>query len=273
MKELSRISVVIKGAGEMASGIAHRLYQAGIRHITMLETQEPLCVRRFVSFCEAIYDNTAEVEGVKARRADIVEDVTPIWELGEIAVIVDPDWKSITALNPDVVVDAIMAKRNLGTKNNEAPLVIGVGPGFMATRDVHAVIESNRGHDLGRAIYDGTAEPHTGIPGDIKGLSGERVLRAPKEGQVRHVRSIGDDVRKGDVVLYIDDSPVYAPFDGIVRGLIREMVVEIREKVGDVDPRAKKNYCYTISDKARSIGGGVLEAVLYEFNGKFRERI
>jgi xanthine dehydrogenase accessory factor len=268
MKTASELSVIIKGAGEMASGIAHRLYQAGIRRIAMTEIERPVCVRRFVSFCEAVHDGSAEVEGVTARRAMTSEDIASIWNKGEIAVIVDPEGKAVTMLSPDVVIDAIMAKRNLGTRKTEASFVIGVGPGFEAPRDVHAVIESNRGHDLGRVFYDGSAEPYTGIPGEIKGLSKERVLRAPKEGHVRHVHALGDDVKEGDLVLTVGDVPVYAPFDGIVRGLIREIDVDQFEKVGDIDPRARKNYCYTISEKARAIAGGVLEAIMHEFNGK-----
>jgi xanthine dehydrogenase accessory factor len=269
--EIKRITdnvVVIKGAGEMASGIAHRLYRAGITHILMLEAERPLCVRRFVSFCEAVYDGTAEVENIRARLAAGLPDVASIWQAREIAVIVDPAWKSIGDLKPDIVIDAIMAKRNLGTQRNEAALVIGVGPDFVAPRDVHAVIESNRGHDLGRVIYDGSAEPYTGIPGEIKGIANERVLRAPAAGSVKHVRQLGGDVKKGDLVLYVDSKPVHAPFDGILRGLIREMIVEKGEKVGDVDPRARKGYCFTISEKARGIAGGVLEAVFHQYFGQ-----
>lgn len=261
-------AVVIKGAGEMASGIAHRLYRAGMTHILMLETAKPLCVRRFVSFCEAVYDGTAEVENIRARLAAGLSDVASIWQAGEIAVIVDPAWKSIGDLKPDIVIDAIMAKRNLGTRKNEAALVIGVGPDFAAPRDVHAVVESNRGHDLGRVIYDGSAEPYTGTPGEIKGIAKERVLRAPVAGLVRHVQHLGDDVKKDDLVLYVDTDPVYAPFDGVLRGLIREMTVDKGEKVGDIDPRAERDYCFTISEKARGIAGGVLEAVLHYYFGR-----
>lgn len=266
-RNITDLSVVIKGAGEMASGIAHRLHRAGIRHITMLDTERPLCVRRFVSFCEAVHDGVAEVEGVTGQLAGDVAEIASIWETGRVAVLVDPGWRSIGAVSPDVVVDAIMAKRNLGTGRDEASFVIGVGPGFTAPRDVHAVVESNRGHNLGRVIYDGMAEPYTGLPGEMKGVGKERVLRAPIAGPVKHVCRMGDDVKKGDLILYVGDAPVYAPFDGLLRGLIREMDVENAEKVGDVDPRARKEYCHTISDKARGIGGGVLEAILHEYNG------
>jgi len=265
-KSIAELTVVVKGAGEMASGVAHRLFRAGIGRIVMLDIAMPLCVRRFVSFCEAIHDGTSVVEGVTAELAGDASRMDVVWEAGRIAVFVDPQWRSIPLLSPDVVVDAIMAKRNIGTKKDEAPFVIGVGPGFAAPRDVHAVVESNRGHDLGRVIYDGTAEPYTGLPGEMKGVGKERVLRSPVAGRVKHVRRMGDEVKKGDLVLYVGDEPVYAPFDGVLRGLIREIDVEIAEKVGDVDPRAKKDYCYTISDKARAIGGGVLEAILHEYN-------
>lgn len=267
-KRITDTVVVIKGAGEMASGIAHRLYRSGITRILMLEAENPLCVRRSVSFCEAVHDGGAEVEKIRARLVPDLSDVPGAWQSGEIAVTVDPAWRSVKDLRPDIVIDAIMAKRNLGTRRDEAPLVIGVGPGFTAPHDVHAVIESNRGHDLGRVIYDGSAEPYTGIPGEIKGMAKERVLRAPVAGQVRHARKPGDEVKKDDLVLYVGDAPVYAPFDGILRGLIREMTVEKGEKVGDVDPRAKREYCFTISEKARGIAGGVLEAVLHHYSGQ-----
>lgn len=266
-KTITNATVAIKGAGEMASGIAHRLYRAGMTRILMLDAENPLCVRRFVSFCEAVYDGTAEVEGVRARLAVELPDVAPIWQAGEIAVIVDPAWNSIGSLKPDILIDAIMAKRNLGTRKDEAVFVIGVGPDFVAPRDVDAVIESNRGHDLGRVIYDGSAEAYTGTPGEIKGVASERVLRAPVAGRVKHMHQLGDAVKKGDLVLYVDNAAVYAPFDGILRGLIREMTVDKGEKVGDVDPRARKEYCFTISEKARGIAGGVLEAVLHEYFG------
>jgi len=265
-KDLEDLSVIIKGAGEMASGIAHRLYRAGVGRIAMLEIERPLCVRRFVSFCEAVYDGHTEVEGVTAELVGDTNSIERVWGSGRVAVVVDPEWKTIGTLLPDVIIDAIMAKRNLGTTKVEAPFVIGVGPGFTAPSDVHAVVESNRGHDLGRVIYGGSAEPYTGRPGEMKGVGMERVLRAPTAGMVRHVHHIGDEVKKGELILYVENAPVHAPFDGMLRGLIREIDVENREKVGDVDPRAKKEYCYSISDKARAIGGGVLEALFHEYH-------
>jgi xanthine dehydrogenase accessory factor len=258
--------IVIKGAGEMASGIAHRLFMAHFTHICMLEIESPLCVRRTVSFCETIFQEEIEVEGVMAKLVRDPADLAAVWAHRQIGVIIDPAWKTVADLRPDVVVDAIMAKKNLGTRKDEAPFVIGVGPGFSAPDIVHAVVESNRGHDLGRIIYDGTAEPHTGMPGLTAGFSRERVLRSPHEGWVRHEKSFDDPVKKGEIVLYVDATPVRAGISGVVRGLVRDIWVRADEKVGDIEPRGGTHYSRTISDKARAIGGGVLEAVCHHLN-------
>jgi xanthine dehydrogenase accessory factor len=263
---VAELSIVIKGAGEMASGVAHRLYMAGMRNILMTEIPEPLSVRRMVSFCESVFEGEVKVEGVRAECIGHADDVRSVWEKHNIAVLVDPQWQSIGIVKPHVVVDVTMVKRNLGTRKDEAPLVIGVGPGFAAGHDVHIVVESNRGHDLGRTIYEGTAEPYTGIPGKMMAYTKERVLRAPVAGRVKHVRLLGDSVKTGDLILTIDNTPLIAPIDGILRGLIREISVVKDEKVGDIDPRGKVEYCHTISDKARAIGGGVLEAIMHVYN-------
>jgi xanthine dehydrogenase accessory factor len=255
------ISIVIKGAGEMASGIAHRLFMAGMTRVCMLEIENPLCVRRTVSFCEAVFESQVEVEGIVATLVRDCAGLAEAWDRKQIGVIVDPEWKIIGELKPDVVIDAVLAKRNLGTRKDEAPIVIGVGPGFSAPDTVHAVIESNRRPDLGRAIYRGTPEPFTGVPAVKAGFSFERVLRAPHAGIVRMVKSIGDPVKAGDMVLYVDATPVRAAIDGITRGMIREIHVGENEKVGDVEPTTDPSCCWTISDKARAIGDGVLEAV------------
>ncbi len=255
------ISIVIKGAGEMASGIAHRLFMANITRVCMIEIDNPLCVRRTVSFCEALFERQVEVEGVVGALVRDRATLAEAWDRNQIGVIVDPAWQIIADLKPDVVVDAILAKRNLRTSKDEAPVVIGVGPGFSAPDMVHAVIESNRGPDLGRAIYRGAAESYTGIPAAKAGFRWERVLRAPHQGKVRLMKSIGDPVRAGDTVLYVDATPVRAVIDGIMRGLIREIEVGGNEKVGDIEPGRDPSCCWTISDKARAIGGGVLEAV------------
>lgn len=265
-RSLNDLIVAIKGAGEMASGIAHRLYVSHIKHIIMTEIPEPLCVRRMVSFSEAVFDGTVTVEGVTARRVATMEQAEGEWKNNRIPVIIDPEWNTVRVLKPDIVIDAIMAKRNLGTRKSEASFVIGVGPGFTAPHDVHAVVESNRGHNLGRVFYRGSAESHTGIPGNTQGYTSERVLRSPHEGLIRHVKTLGETVKKGDTVLYVDNTPVRAAIDGLLRGLIREIRVGENEKVGDIDPRGVQDYCFTITEKARAIGGGVLEAIMHEYN-------
>jgi len=225
-------------------------------------------VRRTICFSEAVYDGEKEVEGVWAKLIATQDEIHSVWEEEKIPVLIDPDSRqTCDFLKPDVVVDAILAKRNLGTRSDDAPLVIGLGPGFIAGKDVQVVIETNRGHHLGRVILQGEAEPDTGIPGEIGGYSVERVLRTMKKGIFGSTKSIGDPVSKGTVVAVVDDFPVIAQISGMIRGLLRDGV-EVRRgtKVGDIDPRGKKEYCFTISEKARAIGGGVLEAILHQFN-------
>ncbi len=266
-KRLEKLIILIRGAGEMASGVAHRLHRSHFK-ICSLEIPQPVAVRREVSFCEAIYEGEKEVEGVRARFISKVEEIESVWKEGKIPLLVDPDGKRTTSyLKPDVVVDAIMAKSNLGTQMSDAPLVIGLGPGFTVGKDVHTVIETNRGPHLGRVIFNGTAEPDTGIPGEVGGYTIERLLRTMKKGIFHPHKSIGDRVNKGSVVAVVDDCPVIAKVSGVVRGLLREGV-EVKKgmKVGDIDPRGKRDLCFAISEKARAIGGGVLEAILYRFN-------
>jgi xanthine dehydrogenase accessory factor len=266
-KGIDEVVILIRGAGEMASGVAHRLHQSHFK-VCMLEIPHPIAVRREVSFCEAIYEGEKEVEGVRSKFVSNLDEIRSVWKEGKIPILIDPDGeKTRRFIKPDVLVDAIMAKKNLGTHIKKAPLVIGLGPGFYVGKDVDFVIETNRGHDLGKMISKGAAEPDTGIPGNIGGYTVERILRTMKKGIFRPQRSIGDRVNKGSVVAVVDDFPVIAKISGIVRGLIREGV-EVRKgmKVGDIDPRGRREFCFTISDKARSIGGGVLEAILYWFN-------
>jgi xanthine dehydrogenase accessory factor len=258
------LTIVIKGAGEMASGIAHRLFMANLTRICMIEIEAPLAVRRTVAFCGVVSGDNVEIEGVSACLFCNHTELGKLWAQKKIGVIVDPEWKMVGVLQPDVVIDAIMAKRNLGTCKEEAPLVIGVGPGFTAPDNVHVVVESNRGHNLGRAIYFGSAEPYTGMPGLTAGFARERVLRSPHEGSIRHAgKSIGDPVKKGEIMLYVGSTPIVASIDGILRGLVNEIHVKDDEKIGDIEPRSEISYCSTISDKARAIAGGVLEAVLH----------
>ena len=257
------ISICIKGAGEMASAVAWRLYMANMRRIFMLECSEPLAVRRNVSFSEVVYDAAFEVENVEAALCHVAGDISKCWRKKKIAVLVDPDWHMPKAIQPDVVVDAILAKKNLGTEMTEAPLVIGLGPGFTAGTDVHMVVETNRGHNLGRIILSGSAEPNTGIPGVISGYAEERVLRAPGNGRFNPAKEIGERVVEGETVGEVNGITVPARINGVLRGLIRPGS-KVREglKIGDIDPRGEKDYCYTISDKARAISGSVLEAIL-----------
>jgi xanthine dehydrogenase accessory factor len=204
------------------------------------------------------------VEGVVARRVEDVAQARALLLEGVIPVLIDPGASVVRKLKPTVVVDAIIAKRNTGTKITDAPVVVALGPGFTAGLDAHAVIETNRGHDLGRIISEGQAAPDTGIPGPVMGYASERVVRAPGEGVFRGVKAIGDKVEAGDVVARAGDQPVLAPISGVLRGLLADgLVVKEGMKVGDVDPRGVRGHCFTISDKARAIGGSVLEAILY----------
>ena len=265
--ETNELVVLIRGAGEMASGVIHRLHRSHFK-VCLIEIPEPLAVRREVAFSEAIYDGLKEVEEVRAKLISKPEEIELTWKNENIPILVDSDAKKTrNFLKPDILVDAIMAKKNLGTQINDAPLVIGLGPGFTAGKDVHLVVETNRGHNLGRVISKGAAEADTGIPGEIGGYTIERLLRTMKKGVFHPQKSIGERVNKGAVVAVVDDFPVIAKISGVVRGLLRDGV-EVKKglKVGDIDPRGKRELCFTISDKARAIGGGVLEGILYWFN-------
>jgi xanthine dehydrogenase accessory factor len=261
------INVLVRGAGEMASGIAHRLFRSGLK-VCLTELPNPMAVRRTVSFCEAVYEGQVEIEGVKGRLVSTADEVEEAWEQQIIPIIIDPEAKIRNKIIFHVLVDAILAKKNLGTKIIDAPLVIGIGPGFEAGKDVHLVIESNRGHNLGRVILSGKAEENTGIPGSIGSYTVERVLRAPKAGIFQSAgKKIGDPVSQQEIVAYIDTEPIIAQISGILRGLLREKV-KVREgtKLGDIDPRGIRDYCFTISDKARAIAGGVLEGIMLHFS-------
>ncbi len=251
---------LIKGAGDLASGVALRLLRAGFS-VVMTEIARPTTVRRTVAFSEAVYDGRATVEGVEGIRADTPDQALRATASGRIPVIVDPSADSVPALRPLLLVDAVLAKRNLGTTATDAPAVVALGPGFVAGRDAHAVVETMRGHTLGRVITQGAALPNTGVPGEVGGHAAERVLRAPAAGVFRGVLRIGDQVRAGDVAGHVDDHPVRSRLDGVVRGLLHDGL-EVTEgfKLGDVDPRAEGAHCFTVSDKALAIAGGVLEA-------------
>lgn len=253
--------VLIRGAGDLATGVALRLYRSGFQ-VVMTDLEHPTAIRRTVCFSMAIPDGITVVEGITARRAE-AHEVQNILQAGEIPVLADPDCRCLTVIRPHVLVDAILAKRNLGTSMEDAPVVIGLGPGFTAGKDCHAVIETMRGHSLGRVILEGSAQENTAVPGLIGGYAGERVLRAPADGIFRGCAKIGDAVVRGQTVGYVGELPMTCTIGGVLRGLLADGTpVHRGMKAGDVDPRGKAEYCHTASDKALAIGGGVLEAVL-----------
>ena len=277
-----KILIICRGGGDLATGIVHRLFRAGFP-VLVLETDSPAAIRRQVSFSEAVYDGTATVEGVTAERIASADRaaVDHVLEAGRVPILVDPEGSSIPLLKPDIVVDAIIAKKNMGTTKEMAPLVIGVGPGFTAGEDVDLVVESMRGHNLARIFTTGSALPNTGIPGNIGGFTKERVLHAEAAGYMKNIRQIGDIVEKGEEIARIYEKMtedgifsgsyvlVEASISGIIRGLIREGYhFQKGFKIADIDPRESElANCFTISDKARNIGGSVLEAVCGYVNG------
>ncbi|MFZ5633307.1 MAG: selenium-dependent molybdenum cofactor biosynthesis protein YqeB [Bacillota bacterium] len=268
----SKALVVVKGAGDLATGVAYRLFRCGL-DVIMTEIGSPLAVRRTVAFAGAVYSGCVRVEGIEACRADSPEHALGLLEKRIIPVLVDPGAAVVRLLRPRVVVDAVMAKRNTGTAISDAPLVIGLGPGFTAGVDVHAVVETCRGHNLGRVIYEGGAEPDTGIPGSVGGYTVERLLRAPADGVVTPRLDIGQRVEKGEVVAFVGDIPVRAGIQGLVRGMVKPgLRVAGGTKIGDIDPRCDMAHCHTVSDKALAVAGGVLEAVFsFLANSKSQE--
>lgn len=273
--------IVVRGAGDLATGTIHRLKKAGFR-LLVLEAEHPAAIRRQVALSEAVYAGSARVEDVEAVRMDVdlaekknrkellEQEMERIWKKDGVPVLVDPAGLSIAALRPAVVVDAILAKKNLGTTKEMAPLVIALGPGFTAGEDVDVVIETKRGHNLGRVIRSGSAVPNTGIPGIIGGYGKERVMHAQAEGILRNVASIGDIVEARAVIAEIETEngtvPVEASLSGLLRGLLRDgYPVTKGFKIADIDPRKEElQNCFTISDKARCIAGSVLEVICGE---------
>ena len=258
--------VIIKGAGDLASGIAYRLNKSNFE-VIMTDIANPTSIRNTVSFNQAIIDKETTIDGVKAVLAKSNIDALEISKAGNIAVLVDESAECVKELRPYVLVDAILAKKNLGTTIDDATIVIGVGPGFNATVDCNAVVETLRGHNLGRVIYNGEAAKNTNVPGLIGGFSGERIIRATDDGIFHPIKGIGDFVTEGDVVAYVDEEPVKCNLTGVIRGMLRDGIkVKKGMKSGDVDPRGELSYCYTPSDKALAVAGGVLEAILH-FSG------
>lgn len=255
--------VLIKGAGDLATGTACRLHRAGMQ-VVMTEIPQPTAVRRTVAFCQCIYDGCTQVEGITARRAEGPAEAAGCLRRGEIPVLADPEARIRAVFPFDGMVDAILAKKNLGTRITDAPIVLALGPGFTAGLDCHGVVETQRGHDLGRLLCEGSAAPNTGVPGDIGGYTVQRLIRAGAEGIFHPAVSIGDLVQEGDVVAWVDGVPVRAGMSGTVRGMLPEgCAVTAGMKAGDIDPRCQRRHCFTVSDKARAVGGGVLEGLLY----------
>ena len=259
--------IIVRGGGDLATGTIYKLKKSGFP-VLILEVPSPSAIRRNVAFCEAVYQGSQRVEDMTCYLAESVEQAEQFISQGKLCVLVDPKGESISRLKPLAVIDAILAKKNLGTNRNMAPITLALGPGFTAGEDVDAVIETKRGHNLGRVLWEGMAAPNTGIPGIIGGYGKERVIHSPAKGILRNVKKITDTVSKGEVIAVVETEdgnvPVEATLDGILRGLIRDgYPVHVGFKMADIDPRAEEyENCFTISDKARCIAGGVLEAVL-----------
>ncbi len=267
---ITSVRVLVKGAGDLASGAIYRLWKAGFV-VVATEVARPTAVRLTVSFANAVYEGTWSVQGVTAKKASSLEEALAFQEQGFVPVLVDPSASVRLGFRPHVVVDAIMAKRNTGTRIDDAPVVVALGPGFTAGVDCHAVVETQRGHNLGRVLYRGSAERNTGVPGEVGGRTWERVLRAPTDGTFKALGTIGKVVEAGEVVGFVDGQPVVSAIRGVLRGLLHEGLEVVRgQKVGDVDPRAEVSHCFSISDKALSVSGGVLEAVLHLLYGRGR---
>lgn len=260
--------IVVRGGGDLATGTIYKLRKCGYR-VLVLESEKPSAIRRNVAFSEAVYEGRWTVEDVTAVLANDIEEAEKIMDTGNVTVLVDPRCDCLNTLKPVALVDAIIAKKNLGTNRSMATITIGLGPGFTAGEDVDAVIETMRGHKLGRVILEGSAIPNTGIPGAVAGVTKERVIHAPAAGVLKNVCHITDVIEKGQIIAWIETSEgnveVPATISGLLRGLIRDgYQVTKGFKIADIDPRVEEyENCFTISDKARCIAGGVLEAILY----------
>ena len=260
--------VIVRGGGDLATGTIHRLWSAGLR-VLVLEAEHPAAIRRQVSLCEAVYEGETTVEGLHAVKINMLDEADAVWSAGDVPVLVDPKGACISRAKPAVLVDAILAKKNLGTTRDMAPLTIALGPGFTAGQDVDVVVETKRGHKLGRIIREGSAIPNTGVPGIIGGYGAERVIHAQAAGTFENLHAIGDIVEAGEAIAQIRTPdgqllPVMTQITGILRGLLRSgYPVTPGFKVADVDPRKSElENCFLISDKARCIAGSVLELVI-----------
>lgn len=269
MLEINETLVAVRGGGDIATGSIQKLYRAGFK-VIVLEIEKPSAIRREVAFCEAVYEKEMTIEGITAKLCNCVEEIKEVWREKKIPILIDPNGDSIKKIKPHVVVDAILAKKNYGTNREMAPITIGLGPGFTAKEDVDIVIETMRGHNLGKLIFEGKPMENTGTPGIIKGVGKERVIYSPCAGQIKNISKIGEMVEKNQLIATVDGKEVLASISGVLRGLIRDgYEVPERFKIADIDPREEEQQnCFTISDKARAIGGAVLEAILYLKNKK-----
>ena len=260
--------IIIRGAGDLATAVAIRLHNSGFR-VVCLEVAKPTVIRRTVSFAQAVFEGQSCVENVHARLVSI-EDIEKTFSEDAVPVLIDPEADAIRILKPSVLIDAIIAKKNLGTSKDMAPFTIAMGPGFIAGEDVDCVVETARGHNLARLIYSGSAAPNTGIPGNIEGFSSERVIHSPCSGTFHTIREIGDIVSKGEVIAKVGSMPVHATIDGMIRGLLHDgLDIPEHFKIADIDPRGSRADYRTCSDKARALGGAVLEAVMNYLSGRY----
>ena len=262
--------VIIRGGGDIATGVIYALHHAGFR-VLITETDKPSAIRRNVAMCEAVYDGTKTVEDVTAVLCKTFAEAEQIFADGNVPLMIDPSMDILKEKQPDILVDAILAKKNLGTTKDMAPLTLALGPGFEAGVDVDVVIETMRGHKLGRIITQGKALPNTGVPGIIGGESAKRVIHAPAEGVMRNHKELADTVEAGEWIAEIETAdgekvPVPATLNGLLRGLIRDgFYVTKGFKIADIDPRlSERENCFTISDKSRFIGTSVLTAIAWE---------
>ncbi|AYW51247.1 selenium-dependent molybdenum cofactor biosynthesis protein YqeB [Tetragenococcus halophilus] len=269
MGKIAETVIAIRGGGDIATGVIQKLYHAGFK-VVILETAQPLAIRRTVAACNAVFWGKYQVEDLHIEKIQKPEESQSIWQQDKIPLLIDPEGKSLTFFKPMVVVDAILAKKNLGTNIGMAPFTVALGPGFTAAEDVDVVVETMRGHNLGRLFFSGKALANTGVPGKLGGKSAERVVHSPAAGKVKHVRKIGDHVKKDELLFYVGDTAVYSPLEGTLRGEIAEdLAIPKGLKCADVDPRPSQDVdCFTISDKARALGGAVLEAVMMYLNKK-----
>jgi xanthine dehydrogenase accessory factor len=252
---------IVKGAGDLGTGVAYRLWRVGFR-VLCIDLPQPLVIRRSVAFASAIYDARITVDGAQVERIMFVDEAVYTWQRNSIPMLADPTGRALEILHPSILIDAVMAKHNTGTRISDAQVVVALGPGFTAGSDCHAVIETQRGHNLGRVLYSGSASADTGIPGNIGGVDAQRVVRAPCAGPMYGRKAIGDILKAGETIAQVSSTIIQAPIDGVLRGMLHDgITVHEGMKIADIDPRGIVSYCYSISDKALAIGGGALEAV------------